>query len=209
MKTPVKTKFRWNRADVVAKVDKARLRGLRIAGAEVRKQTTRSMSSRKPRSSPKYWPLTKYATRTIRRPDGSMFEDRGLAVAVVYRVPKPDKVTSWKAGGSKGYLRQSIEYDYDPRTDTVVVGPDTKKAWLNEIHEFGGIQQFHLVPTARPAGAPKKFARSTFVTFSEKASGQSVPLGNRTIKARPYLGPGVEKAMPKIPKMFRNKLRRS
>ena len=208
MKTQIRTKFRWNRADVVAKLDKARLRSLRIAGAEVRKQTTRSMSNRKPRSRPQYWPLTQEVTRSVRRPDGSMFRETGLAVAIVYQVPQPDKVTSWKGGQyPKGYLRQSIEYDYDPGTDTVVVGPATKKRWLNEIHEFGGSQQFHLVPTGRPNGAPKKYQRNTFVTFSDEPIGDSVPLGNRTIKARPFLGPGMRKAMPKIPEMFRNQLR--
>jgi len=203
------TKFKWTKADVVKSVDKARLRGLRIAGAEVRKQTTRSMSNRKPRAKPQFWPLPQMVSRRVRRPSGSFFEQTGRAVAVVYRVPKPDKVTSWKAAHPKGYLRQSIEYDYDRATDSVVVGPATKKAWLNELHELGGSAQFHLVPIAPPTGAPKKYRNNTFVGFTDEADTYTVPFGTRTIKARPFLGPGLKKAMPKIPAMFKNQLRRT
>lgn len=203
------TKFKWTKADVVKSVDKARLRGLRIAGAEVRKQTTRSMSNRKPRAKPQFWPLTQMVSRRVKRSDGSFFEQTGRAVAVVYRVPKPDKVTSWKATHPKGYLRQSIEYDYDRATDSVVVGPATKKAWLNELHEFGGSAQFHLVPIAPPSGAPKKYRKNTFVGFTDEPNSYTVPFGTRQIKARPFLGPGLEKAMPKIPAMFKNQLRRT
>ena len=211
MKPRIKTKFKWNRADVVAKVDKARLRGLRIAGAEVRKQTTRSMSNRKQRSKPAYWPLPNASIpRTVTLSSGAKFETRGAPVAIVYRVPRQDKVTSWKGGMSpKGYLRQSIEYDYDRGTDSVVVGPATKKAWLNQMHEFGGTDTFYMRPIKPPPGAPKKYRYNTFVSIGSDGGKNTYPMGTRRVKARPFLGPGIKKAMPKIPRMFHNQMRRS
>lgn len=209
MKVRTSTKFRWKRADVLAKVDAARLRGLRNAGSECRKQITRSMSNPRFSNKPKYWPLSRDVTRTIRQ-GSRTFQQTNTAVAVVYDVPKPAKVSSRKGGVyPKGFLRQSIEYDYDPSRDSVVVGPAHKKAWLNEIHEFGASQTFYLVPTSPPKGAPKKYRRNTFVYFSDEPTDDSVSFGTRKIKARPFVGPGVAKAMPKIPKMFANQLRRS
>lgn len=206
----IKTKFKWNKADVVAKVDKARLRGLRLAGAECRKQITRSMSNRKERAKPQFWPLSgSYGlTREVKLKNGQKFTVSSNAVAAVYRVPKPDKVTSWKGGMSpKGYLRQSIEYDYDRGSDSVVVGPATKKAWLNELHEFGGSDHFYVVPINPPVGTPKKYRNSTIVTFTTDTKMGAVSYGQRQIKARPFVGPGMQKAIPKVPAMFRNQIK--
>ena len=183
------TKFKWQH--VKDRVAVARQRCLKIAGAEVRRSTQRSMSNRKP-------------VREKLVDLGTVKGER--LVAKRTQIPLPDRVTSWKtAMFPKGFLRSDIQYDYDRITDSVVVGPQ-KLPKLNRLHEVGGPVRLWFVRTRAPSKVPRRFSGGAVfgITSNRPAGNNPIELGTRRVKARRYMENGLAAAMPKIPEAFRD-----
>lgn len=186
------TKFKWDH--LLKRVGEGRTRALKIAGAEVRRSTQRQMSSRAPAVNPRLVDL------------GTVGGER--LVALRRRVTKVDRVTSWKtARNPKGFLRSDIQYDYDPATDTVVVGP-VKLPRLNKLHEVGGPVPLFFVRTGPPRNVPKRYGGGTvFGVVTNRSIGQdAIRLGARRVKSRRYMGRGLDRALPRIPRAFKDQI---
>lgn len=186
------TKFKWDH--LLKKVGEGRTRALKIAGAEVRESAQREMSNRAPSRNPK---LVEVGTVNGQR-----------LVALQRRVPKSDRVTSWKTGRNpKGFLRSDIQYDYDPTTDTVVIGP-AKLPRINKVQEVGGPVQLFFIRTGPPKNVPKRYARNTvFGVLSNRPIGpETVRIGARRVKSRRYMGRGLDRALPRIPRAFKDQI---
>lgn len=183
------TKFRWGH--VLKRLGEARVKALRIAGAEVRRGVQREMSNRRPVKNPRLVDL------------GTVNGER--LVAKVSQPTRPERVTSWKTSRfPKGFLRSDIQYDYDTGTDTVVVGP-AKAPKLNKLHEVGGSVDLYFYRVGPPAKVPRKFARARFGIFTNTPIGeQSIRLGRRRVKARRFMANGLKVALPKIAPAWRD-----
>ena len=187
-----KTKFKWDH--LLQKVGEGRTRALKIAGAEVRRESQRAMSLRAPLKTPR---LVEVGTVNGQR-----------LVALRRQVPKSDRVTSWKTGRHpKGFLRSDIQYDYDPSSDTVVVGP-TKLPRLNRLQEIGGTVNLFFVRTGPQRKVPKKFSGGTIfgVQANRPVGEQSIRLGARRVKARRFMGRGLDRSLDKIPRAFKDQI---
>jgi hypothetical protein len=152
------TKFRWDH--LRRKVGEGRVRSLKRAAADVRRATQREMSVRKPLSTPRLIDL------------GTVNGER--LVAKRTQIARNDRVTSWKtAMFPKGFLRSDIEYDYDPSTDTVVIGP-RKFPKLNRLHEIGGTVPLYFLRTTPPSRVPRRFSGGTRfgITTNRPAKGK-------------------------------------
>jgi len=184
-----RTKFKWGH--VLDRMSAGRQKALKIAGAEVRRATQRSMSNR--------------------RPSLEKLVDIGTVngvrlVAKRTQTAKSDKVTSWKTPTfPKGFLRSDIQYDYDSSTDSVVIGP-AKLPKLNKLHEIGGSINLWFVKTAAPAKVPRKFSGgAVFGITSNRPVGEGpIKLGARRVKARRFMAQGLKNGMAKIPEAFRD-----
>lgn len=186
------TKFKWEH--LLKKVGEGRTRALKIAAAEVRESAQRQMSNRAPAKNPK---LVEIGTVNGQR-----------LVALRRRVPKSDRVTSWKTGRNpKGFLRSDIQYDYDPTTDTVVIGP-AKLPKINKVQEVGGPVQLFFVRTGPPRNVPRKYGTGTvFGVLSNRPIGsETIRLGARRVKSRRYMRRGLDHALPRIPRAFKDQI---
>lgn len=198
-KLQVSTKFKWDEAKFRKKEGDARMRALVRAGLITKRSTQKQISARKPATrSPKQW---KIATR------------HGFdLIALVDRVPKSDKLTSWRtARNPSGMLRKDIENDYDPKTRSVVIGP-SKFPWLNKLHEFGGTTQRYFLPVPRRTRGNRIFGvltnkKPTVGKGRDKVEQAGVYSFQARVKARPYMAKGIAAAKGKIPQQFRNQLR--
>ena len=188
------SKFGWK--DLKGRVGAGRARALKIAGLEVRRTTQRSMSVRKE--------LT--FARFI---DGGKKDGRQIVIKR-YQIPKPDRVTSWKtAMHPRGFLRSDIQYDYDPASDTVVVGP-VKAPRLNRLHEVGGSVKLWFMRTGPLPGTTRKFNDGAILGVlrnRQSRGGSRIEIGDRPVKARRYMAKGLAKALRKIPMAFRDQIR--
>ena len=186
-----KTRFRWGH--VMDRLGEARVKALKIAGAEVRRGAQRSMSVRAPLKTPRLIDL------------GTVGGER--LVAKRTQVPKDDRVTSWKTQRfPKGFLRSDIQYDYDPATQSVVVGP-TKAPRLNRLHEIGGTVNVFFVRTTPPERVPRRFSGSVFGIQANRPIGRDpVKLGSRTVKARRFMATGLRVSREKIAPAWRDKI---
>lgn len=217
-----KTKFRWNKGQLERLIGNGAAVALQKAGLDVRKSVQRQMvggstpTGRAPLKRPKLW-------RVGERDGFDM-------VAIVRKVPRPDKVSSW---APDAFLRNDIQADYDPQTKSVVIGP-SKEPWLNQLHEFGGkVPLYFQMIRPYPIGGfiaadiklPNKFekakqGRDARGRFKRKQVGayvgylanepgsMSVYLGTRSVRGRAYMETGLQAAMKKIPERFRNTIRR-
>ena len=93
-----------------------------------------------------------------------------------------------------GFLREDIVYAFDPRHESVLVGP-WRSPWLNALHEFGG----SVGMTEYEGGGVSFLLRST----------QRAPRHTKRVKsftarypARPFMGPALEKAQPDLTRMW-------
>jgi hypothetical protein len=185
------TKFKWGH--VLDRVAVGRQKALKIAGAEVRRATQRSMSNR--------------------RPSMEKLVDIGTVngvrlVAKRTQTAKSDKVTSWKTPTfPKGFLRSDIQYDYDSSTDSVVIGP-AKLPRLNKLHEIGGSINLWFVKTVAPPKVPRRFSGgAVFGILSNRPAGKGpIKLGSRRVKARRFMAQGLKNGMAKIPEAFRDSI---
>lgn len=191
--TPTKkTKFKWDH--VLHRYGEGRARALRIAGAEVRRGTQRSMSLRTPLKTPRLVDL------------GVVNGER--LVAKRTQIPKADRVTSWRTVTfPKGFLRSDIQYDYDPATDTVVVGP-TRLPRLNRLHEIGGSINLFFVRTGPPVRVPRRFRGGTVfgIQANRPIGKDAISLGTRRVKARRFMARGLEVSRDKIAPAWRDKI---
>jgi hypothetical protein len=186
-----RSKFRW--AHVMDRLGAARVKALKIAGAEVRRGAQRSMSLRSPLKTPRLVDL------------GVVQGERLVAKRTQF--PKPDRVTSWKTTTfPKGFLRSDIQYDYDSSTGSVVVGP-TKSPRLNRLHEVGGTIKLFFVRTGPPVRVPRRFRGGTvFGIQANRDIGNAIPLGTRRVKARRFMARGLEVARDKIAPAWRDSI---
>lgn len=195
-----KSKFKWNLAHVKKKIGEGNARALKSVGSDIRKASQRMMSNRKPKKA-KNWRI---ASR-------NGFE----LVAKVDRVPKSDVVTSWKTSKHpKGFLLSDIEYDYSPRTQSVVVGP-SKAPTINKLQEFGGQTKVYFKPY--PRVGPARRTRRIYGRLTNKPpqAGRGIfgvpeaGIYSFTAKLKPrrFMEKGLDKALPGIPLRFRNQIR--
>jgi hypothetical protein len=196
-------KFRWDDKRLKRKVGEARAKALRAAGLVVRDRTKRQISSRAPRKVP------------VRMTVGSRFDLK--LVALVNRVPKSDRITSWQTTRfPKGMLRQDIQSDYDNRSKSVVIGP-AKFPALNQLQEKGGTSRRWFKPVPQKAPQGSVFGVLTNTIPREKSRWVTINGRNRRrrgreitssfsfqirIKPRAYMAKGLAKARPRIPQEF-------
>jgi hypothetical protein len=84
----------------------------------------------------------------------------------------------------EGSLRRLILFGYDPRSDSVVIGPvGFRRSTAPNVLEFGG-------------------KATVFRRVRGRLVRQQVP-----IAARPYMRPALEKERPKLPSVWRNSVR--
>lgn len=211
------TKFNWH-TEAKRILGPAVAVALQKAGMEVRRTTQRQMvgggskTGRRLRSIPQLWKVGE--------------RDGFAMVAMVRRVPRRDRVSSWSP---MAFLRNDVESKYDARTESAVIGP-SKFPWLNRLHEFGGPLPVYFRPIrSYPIGGqigpnvrlPKKWDRSiqgrdsrgrfkrmkrgAYVGYLQNEPGAgSINLGVRTVRGRAYMELGLQASMKKIPPQFRN-----
>jgi hypothetical protein len=198
-KLQLSTKFKWDEKRFRRLEGAARMRALSKAGLRVRHSCQKQISARKPSTkSPRQW---KIATR------------HGFdLIALVDRVPKSDKLTSWRTPRNpSGMLRNDIQDDYDRKSRSVVVGP-SKFPWLNKLHEFGGSGKRYFLPIAKRSRGKRVFGVLTNVKPSISRGKNRVEQAgiysfSFRIKARPFMAKGLAAARKKIPEEFRDQLR--
>lgn len=105
-------------------------------------------------------------------------------------------------------LRELLFYAFDPKTQTVVVGPvgfGTKTPTVPELHEFGGTrpaEKGEKMPVKNPAGRDPKTGR-----FFSRGVHLVRLTGTVRFPKRPFMAPALQKTKAKFPEEFRNSLR--
>lgn len=203
----VGTKFKWDTPKVKRLLDDTNRRSLKKAGRVVFNiaRSSKVISRRSPR------------TKTdIRYKVG---ERQGYELyAVIDKVPKADVVTSWRtARFPKGFLWQSLEYDYSTSSKTVVVGPGSTRGYkVASLQAYGGTAKYWFMPFARKGQS--KYSRRVYgrLTNSQPMVGgrNGVPqMGvfsfTRPIRGKAYMerATRVAVASGKLPEQWRNQLR--
>jgi hypothetical protein len=203
----VGTKFKWDTPKVKRLLDDTNRRSLKKAGRVVFNiaRSPKVISSREPRKK-----------STIKYKIGSR---QGYELyAVIDKVPKADLVTSWKTPRfPKGFLRQSLEYDYSTSSKTVVVGPGSTRGYkVASLQAYGGTGKYWFMPFAREGRA--KYARRVYgrLTNSQPMVGgrNGVPeMGvfsfTRQIRGKGYMERATRLAVAsgKLPEQWKNQLR--
>lgn len=185
--------FRINERKVAELVGKAAQTALLHAGVKVQEATRRAMSNRNVPARKLQWKVGERDGRDL--------------VALVQQDSKPDKTTSWKtASHPQGLLWSSVKFYWDSRSKSVVVGPE-KTDKIRALHEFGGRVPVYFIRTGGGPKRSRKFTRPEFGTLSNSPSGSdSINLGMKRVKKRPYMSVGIKKSMGKIPAQFRDSL---
>lgn len=203
----VGTKFKWDTPKVKRLLDDTNRRSLKKAGRVVFNiaRSSKVISRRSPR------------TKTdIRYKVG---ERQGYELyAVIDKVPKADVVTSWRtARFPKGFLWQSLEYDYSTSSKTVVVGPGSTRGYkVASLQAYGGTAKYWFMPFARKGQS--KYSRRVYgrLTNSQPMVGgrNGVPqMGvfsfTRPIRGKAYMERATRLAVAsgKLPEQWRNQLR--
>ena len=195
MKFKTSTRLRLDSKKVQRLVGRAAQQALMLSGAIVQEKAQDQMSNR---NDPK----------TVRQAKVGERDGRPL-VSLYTRVSKPDKVTSWKTSKHpKGRLRSSVTYDYDTRTKSVVIGPEEPPK-INGLHEFGGHAKTYFRVTNDGPKRSRKFKNPLWGQLTDKAGPGTINLGPKRVKKRPYMKPGLDKSMRRIPQQFRDRLGRS
>jgi hypothetical protein len=188
----IKVKKKIDTGRVQRKVREGNARALKIVGADVQEKTRRQMSHRAPLSRPKQW--------LIGEKDGAPL------VALVDKIPKPDRVTSWKMKrSSRGFLLNDIKWDYSPTRESVAIGPQQLPT-LNKLHEFGGAVTVFFTPGGGPKRS-RKFKGAIFGRLSTKRSPKAIYQFTRTVKPRGYMAKGIAKSLAGIPSRFRDTIK--
>ena len=194
------TKFMWKTEKFKKMIDATNAVALERAGADVREATRKQMSNRVPRKNPVLWKVG---------------ERHGYElIARINKVPKSDRVTSWKTSRFPGgYLRSQIQSDFSMGKRSVVIGPEVggRDPQVNQLHERGGSATYYFVP----GGIQRKSGKTVYGTLTNRPpriSGTKITqVGlyrfTRTVKGRHFMERGLEKAKKKIPECWRGKLR--
>ena len=193
MRLTALTRGSFNTARVRRAIGDGVERALKKSGMVVQEKTQRGMSNRTPDAKPKLWKIT--------QKDGSDL------VAEITKIPKPDRVTSWKTPRSpKGFLRSDIRYDYTSRKQSVVVGP-SRQPKVNQLNEFGGSKPYYFVPTYAKYPASRKYRSPTYGVLTNKPTASAIHTFTRNVKPRRFMQQGLKKALPQIPAQFKDTVR--
>jgi hypothetical protein len=198
-KLQVSTKFKWDIEKFKKREGAARMKALSKVGLRVKHSCQKQISARRPNSRPRQW---KIANR------------QGFdLIALVNRVPHPNRLTSWRTRRNpSGMLRNDIQDDYDSKSRSVVVGP-SRLPWLNQMHEFGkGSSRVYFSPIARRTRGKRvlgvlKNTPPTVGVGRDKVAQAGIYSFTFRVKARPYMAKGLAAVRKKIPEEFRNQLR--
>jgi hypothetical protein len=193
MRLTASTRGGFNSAHVRRALGDGIARALKKSGMVVQEKTQRGMSNRTPLAKPRMWKIT--------QKDGSDL------VAEVNKIPKSDRVTSWKTPRSpKGFLRSDIRYDISSRTQSAVVGP-SRYPKVNQLNEFGGSKAFYFIPTYSRSKPSRKYKKPTYGYLTNKPSAKAIHTFTRNVKPRRFMEQGLTKAMPQIPAQFKDTVR--
>lgn len=220
MKPTFKMRGRIDVPRIRRQIRNANEKALSLVGFDVRQRTQREMSNRAPLSRPKLWKIatvsTGDSTESTQRDSRGRFKKgsgkrtsggQSTLVAMVYQVPKPDRVTSWKTKRNPtGFLRRDIDWDYSRSRESVAIGPSDNPA-LNKLHEFGASTTFHFTPTGGGPKRSRKYPGAVFGTLSNKRKPDSIYSFSRRVKGRGYMKIGLQKSMKRIPQRFRDTIK--
>lgn len=214
------TKFNWNKQQLRQLIGDAAAEALQKAGLLVRRNTQRGMvggSTTTGRASRKTPVFRQYGEK-----------DGYPVVGAIFQVPRPDKVSTW---APRAWLRNDILSDWDHSTKSVVVGP-SKTPWLNQLHEFGGTEQYwvatppwprtdyqgHKLPKRMMANGKQgrnargQFTRKKIGAYVGYVTNRPLPggiyIGSRTLRGRGYMEIGLQASLHKIPQQFHNAITR-
>lgn len=115
-----------------------------------------------------------------------------------------------RAKNNGALLREMLYFAFDPKTQSVVVGPlgfKTRGTPVPALHEFGGTRQGEKgesFPVKNPAGRDPKTGR-----FYSRGV-HWVPVAGKKLvyPARPYMRPALDKSIPKFAEKFRGTVSR-
>lgn len=207
----VKTKFKWNFAKVKRSIEAGSIDALYKAGADVREATRKQMSRRRPLGSKKE--TIEEKQRVLKKWKIASRHGYDL-IALIDRVPKSDRVTSWLTDRfPTGYLRSQIQSDLVGKK-SVIIGPEAgnRSPRVNQLLERGGTATYYFVP----GGQQRRSGNKVYGTLTNRrpmvgGRNGSPMMGlysfTRYIKPRGFMAKGLEKAMPKIPAAFKNRIR--
>jgi hypothetical protein len=215
------TKFHWNKNGLKQLIGEAAAQALQKAGLQVRRSTQRGMvggstrTGRTPRKTPVF--------RMYGEKDGLP------VVGAIMQVARQDKVSTWSP---RAWLRNDIESDWDQGSRSVVIGP-SKTPWLNQLHEFGGVEHYWVnaslhYKTYRGVAIPKKFlangkqgrdSRGRFTkrlvgayvgsVVNRKYGANAIYIGTRNLRGRGYMEIGLQASLSKIRPCFHNAITKS
>lgn len=201
-------KFNWQHLSNA--VDKGRERGLRQAGAIVYRRSQNEIK------------LKSLAGAYTQESDETYnFGGRDYRVKRwVGRKSETGRLSTYRSSlFPKGFMRSSLQFAYDRSSDSVVVGP-VMAPWLNALHEFGGQRTVRLwvgYPPHKDYQNPDPWYSSP-----GQAEWRNEPYRSRRFTRwwsatnvtrtahypkRPYMAPGLAKALPKIAEQFRDQIR--
>ncbi|NBW12518.1 MAG: hypothetical protein EBR82_31250 [Caulobacteraceae bacterium] len=114
-----------------------------------------------------------------------------------------------------GFLRDSILFGYDARTESVVIGSGRpKSAWLASLHEFGGFQTMRAWAYVPQTSGSWRTGLLAWKRLNEAPKNQDrwAPTRLRETRpypARPFMGATLHNAIRsgRIPSEFRNMVR--
>jgi hypothetical protein len=180
------TKFFFDKKAVEKAAGKAKVVALSRFGAVVRRVAQTSMRYRKGASAPGTPP--------------SAHKSKRLAAL--------KKMKRVKHNGA--LLREFLFFAYDPRSQSVVVGPvgfKSKGKPIPALHEFGGERQagkYESMEVKNPAGRDPKTGRFfTRGTHTVKLAGKSI-----RYPKRPFMGPALDKAQATFAQKFKGTITR-
>jgi hypothetical protein len=216
------TKFNWNKNGLKQLIGEAAAQALQKAGLQVRRSTQRGMVGGSTRTG---------RTWSKRKPQFRMYgiKDGLPVVGAIRQVASLDKVSTW---APKAWLRNDIESDWDHASRSVVVGP-SKTPWLNQLHEFGGVEHYWVAAslhykTYRGVSIPQKFlasgkqGRDASGRFTKRLRGayvgpvvnrkygqNAIYIGSRNLRGRGYMEIGLQASLSKIRPCFLNTISKS
>jgi hypothetical protein len=215
------TKFHWNKNGLKQLIGEAAAQALQKAGLQVRRSTQRGMvggstrTGRTPRKTPVF--------RQYGEKDGLP------VVGAIFEVARQDKVSTWSP---RAWLRNDIETDWDHGSRSVVIGP-SKTPWLNQLHEFGGVEHYWVAASLQHKyykwhAIPKKFlasgkqgrdSRGRFTkrllgayigpVLNRKYGQNAIYIGSRNLRGRGYMEIGLQASLSKIRPCFLNTISKS
>lgn len=200
----IRGQFRWNH--VKARVDEGRRRGLKQAGAIVYRRSQSEI-------------LIKNVAGSHSDESDERIQYRGRTFAIrrwTGRKVHPSRLTTYRSGRfPKGFMRTDIQFEYDPVTDSVVVGP-VMVPWLNALHEFGGARTVRLWVNKSAWNFPDRPDRPGVGDwrndpYRSRAWTRNFEPTTVTKTARypkrSYMKPGLDKALPRIAEQFKDQVR--